>query len=215
MQRKTYDAILIPGGGIKNRGDLPLWVKRRLDRAVELHQEEYIITLSAGTVHKPPPSGSDGFPLFESIAGARYLVKKGIEPQKILCETCSYDTVGNAYFSRVIHVEPGNFRKLLVITSQFHMPRTKAIFQWVYGLTSSAATGDYDLDFEEVSDAGMDETALQARIEREKASLQNVMRLKKEIQSFEEFHRWLFSEHDAYSLSKAPQRAKGDILHTY
>src|SRR5574341_227154 len=109
-----YDAILIPGGGVREGGDLPLWTKRRLDRAIETQRGEFIITLSAGTLHRPPPSDADGFPIFESIAAAAYLVRRGIEPRRILAETCSYDTIGNAFFSRVVHVDPLGLRKLLI-----------------------------------------------------------------------------------------------------
>ena len=28
---RMYDAILIPGGGVRGKGDLPIWVKRRLE----------------------------------------------------------------------------------------------------------------------------------------------------------------------------------------
>ena len=112
-----YDAIIIPGGGVRENGALPLWVTRRLDRAVELHSGEYIITLSAGTVHKTAILNESGFPVFESAAGANYLLKQGMKPEKILSETISYDTIGNAYFARIIHVDPMELRKLLVITS--------------------------------------------------------------------------------------------------
>ena len=126
-----YDAILVPGGGVGPGGELPLWVRRRLDRAMQIHDREYLITLSAGTTHKPPPLDERGFPIFESIAAARYLVQRGVDAGKILTETSSYDTLGNAYFSRVIHVQPRDFKRLLVITSAFHMARTESIFMGV------------------------------------------------------------------------------------
>ncbi len=214
MKKNRYDAILIPGGGIKGRCDVPLWVRRRLDRAAALYRGEYIIALSAGTTHKPPPLDGNGFPVYESVVSAGYLIKKGIHAGKIRCETCSYDTIGNAYFSKVIHIDPLGFRSLLVITSSFHMARTRAIFEWVYGLESSPG-GPYDLAFEEVSDEGMEKELLRARLEREQESLARVLKLKKEIRTFREFHRWLFSEHGAYTVSAAPVPAAGKILDTY
>jgi uncharacterized SAM-binding protein YcdF (DUF218 family) len=211
----AYDAILVPGGGIKDKYQLPPWVQSRFDRVLEIHQKQFIIALSAGTTHKPPPLDSEGFPIFESRVGADYLIKKGVEPRWILCETVSYDTIGNAYFSRVIHVHPRGFRHLLIITSASHMPRTKAIFQWVYGLESPFEQNDYTLVFEEVPDLGMDEELLQLRIQKEKKGLENVLRLKKRICTLEDFHHWLFTEHGAYSASVPPERAKGKILQAY
>ncbi|UCH95510.1 MAG: YdcF family protein [Candidatus Aminicenantes bacterium] len=211
----TPDAVLVPGGGIKNNRELPPWVQQRFDRALEIHQKEYIIALSAGTTHKPPPLDINGFPVFESTVGADYLIKKGVDPRWILCETASYDTIGNAYFSRVIHVDPRGFKQLLIITSASHMPRTKAIFQWVYGLKSPCRPNDYTLTFDEVPDQGMDKELLQVRIQKEQKSLENVLRLKEKIRTFEDFHRWLFTEHGAYSVSVPPQRLKGKILQAY
>jgi hypothetical protein len=211
----AYDAILVPGGGIKNNRELPPWVQSRFDRVLEIHQNQYIIALSAGTTHKPPPLDEDGFPIFESRVGADYLIEKGVEPRWILCETASYDTIGNAYFSRVFHVDPRAFKHLLIITSASHMPRAKAIFQWVYGLKSPFGQNDYTLVFEEVPDRGMDEELLQLRIQKEKKDLENVSRLKEKIRTFEDFHQWLFTEHGAYSASVLPVRAKGKILQAY
>jgi len=211
----SYDAILVPGGGIKDNHHLPPWVQSRFDRVLEIHQNQYIIALSAGTTHKPPPLDKDGFPIFESVVGANYLIKKGVDPRWILCETASYDTIGNAYFSRTFHVDPRGFKHLLIITSTSHMPRTKAIFQWVYGLKSPFGQNDYTLAFEEVPDRGMDEELLQLRIQKEKKGLENILRLKKEILTFEDFHQWLFTEHGAYSVSVPPKRAKGKILNAY
>lgn len=211
----AFDAILIPGGGIKDKHQLPPWVQSRFDRVLEIHQNQYIITLSAGTTHKPPPLDSEGFPIFESRVGADYLIKKGVDPRWILCETTSYDTIGNAFFSRVIHVHPRGFKHLLIITSTSHMPRTKAIFQWVYGLESPYEQNDYTLVFEEVPDRGIDEELLHLRIQKEKKGLENVLCLKEIIRTFEDFHQWLFTEHGAYSASEPPERAKGKILQAY
>ncbi len=210
-----YETILIPGGGIKDKNEVPMWVRRRLDRAIEIYQGEYIIALSAGTTHKPPSLDNNGFPIFESVVSANYLIKNGIDPRKILYETCSYDTIGNAYFSRVIHVDPGGFRKLLIITSSFHMPRTRAVFEWIYSLESPFSSDTYDLYFEEVPDEGMDEHILKARIEKEKKSLEYALNLKKKIQTFQQFFQWLFTEHGAYAAAAEPWQIKGKILDTY
>ncbi|MGK7901750.1 MAG: YdcF family protein [Hormoscilla sp.] len=208
-----YDAILIPGGGVREGGELPIWVQRRLDRSLDIQQGEYIITLSAGTTHKPPPLDDKGFPIFEAIGAANYLVKRGWDPKKILTETSSYDTIGNAYFSRVIHIEPRGWRKLLIITSEFHLARTKSIFQWVYGLGVPA--NYYQLQFESVTDAGIEQEALEARREKERQSLVRLAEIQSQVQSFPQLHEWLFTEHGAYSVSVRPQQVKDSKLEMY
>ena len=196
---QVYDAILIPGGGVREGGVVPSWVQRRFDRAVLIHQGEYIVALSAGTTHRPPPSDTQGFPIFESVAGARYLIEAGIPADRILTETHSYDTIGNAFFSRVMHVDPRRLRRLLVITSDFHLPRTMAIFRWVYGLEPQSVP--YELHFESVADPSMDMDVLRDRQDRERESLIVVVDLARRITSMEAFHRWLFTEHGAYKTT--------------
>lgn len=208
-----YDAILIPGGGIGADGEPHPWVKARLDHAIALHDAEYLITLSAGTVHKPLPLDEHGSPIFEALAAARYLSKHGIHPDMILAETCSYDTIGNAYFSRVIHVEPAGLRKLCVITSEFHMPRTRAIFEWLYGLDSSHV--NYHLSFVAVPDIGIAPADLQARMDKEAHSLQQFQNNVVGIENLRACHRWLFTEHAAYAAEREPRRTMGNALNTY
>jgi hypothetical protein len=66
-------------------------------------------------------------------------------------KTASYDPIGNAYFSLVIHVPPRRFERLLVVTSEFHIRRTDTLFRWIYGLA-----GSFLLHFEATSNDGID-----------------------------------------------------------
>lgn len=209
----TYDAIIIPGGGLQPNGNLNPWVVARLERALELYNGEYVIAASAGTVHRPPPLTEDGFPIFESVVAARYLVERGLDPAKILTEACSYDTIGNAYFVRVIHVTPRDFRNLLVINSKFHMPRTEATFRWVFGLDSPPQY--FNFHFETVNNTGFDPAALQSRRKKEQKSLAQLRHTANHIHTLEQLHRWLFTEHGAYAVATPPHRATGDIVNTY
>jgi hypothetical protein len=189
-----YDAILIPGGGVREGGELPPWVTRRLDRALEHAGGAWLVALSAGTPHRPPPLDARGFPILEARAEADYLIARGADPRRVLLETASYDTIGNAYFSLVMHAIPRGFERALVITSEHHMPRTEVVFRWIYGLENRCA-----LDFETVSDAGIDPEMLAARRERERASLEVVEQLRERIRTFAALHEWLFTEHGCYA----------------
>jgi hypothetical protein len=205
----SFDAILVPGGGVRQGGEIPAWVERRLERAAARQQGEPIILLSAGTPHRPPPLDGNGFPIFESRAAASYLLAHGIPASQLLTETSSYDTIGNAYFSKVIHVDPRAFRKLLVITSNFHMPRTEAAFRWVYEMGDVS----YDLNFESAPDDGLDAGALAMRTEKERCGLASLTALRARIRTPLEFHRWLFTEHDAYASGlKSPRPVLDDTL---
>ena len=211
--RKSVDAILVPGGGVRAGGELPLWSRRRLDRALERWQGEPIIALSAGTVHRPPPLDPAGYPIFESVAAARYLIERGVPASSVLVETCSYDTIGNAYFARVIHVDPRGFRRLLIITSDFHLSRTEAVFRWVFGLGARASR--YRLVFEGVSDAGTPPEILAARREREAASLRSLRETQDRIATWDDFVSWLFGVHDCYAVAGSPRRVDGRLRDSY
>jgi hypothetical protein len=198
---RMYDAVLIPGGGVREDGILPPWVTPRFDRALELAAGACFMPLSAGTTHRPPPLDSRGFPISEARAGAAYLMSRGVESRNILMEESSLDTVGNAWFSRMIHVVPRGFERLLVITSAFHMPRTEAVFRWVYELDGPGPR--CKLTFEEVPDIGIDAGDLRARLAKEAASIRLVDALRTQITTLPQFHEWLFTVHGAYAAKPA------------
>ena len=196
-----FDAILIPGNGVDEDGELPSWVRGRLDRVVRDYRGEYVLPLSAGTTHRPPPRDARGFPILESVAAGQYLLARGIPADRILTETASYDTIGNAFFSRVIHVDPHGFRRLLVIPSEFHRARVEAVFRWVYGLQPCNQL--YELSFAGHPDTSMNTVALAARQERERETLAGLAGLIGRITTMGEFHRWIFTEHKAYNAARS------------
>jgi uncharacterized SAM-binding protein YcdF (DUF218 family) len=194
MREPGYDAILVLGGGVRDNGDLPEHAQRRLDLALARQSGEPIVALSAWTAHRPVILAPDGSQVYESIMGARYLIDRGIDPRRIFCETTSYDTIGNAYFSRVQIVEPMGWKRLLIITSRFHMARTEVIFRWIYGLNTAA----YDLQFAASADDGVSAEALSARHAKETTSLQSVELLCRRLTSLRALAAWLFTEHKQY-----------------
>lgn len=107
--RTTTLCVIVPGGGLTPTGGIPPHVQLRLDKGAELYRaapRAKIITLSAGTPHKPNPVDKGGFPVYEAAAGAAYLIRKGIPAGDVLEENLSLDTIGNAYFLRTLHMDP-------------------------------------------------------------------------------------------------------------
>ena len=199
----TFDAVLVLGGGVREGGELPSWVQRRLEWAVSIPGEPLIMPLSAGTPHRPLPNTANGFPLFEATTGADFLLQHGIPAERILIEACSWDTIGNAYFSRVVHAEPRQLRRLLVVTSDWHLPRTKLAFDWIYRLTPQALP--FELEYRAVPDPDMDQQVVRERTRKEQASADALSGVIARITTLPDFHRWLFAEHNAY-------RAGGDAF---
>jgi hypothetical protein len=203
-----FDAILICGGGVRDGGALPEWAKARFDRALECPGAPFLIALSAGTPHRPPPLDERGFPITEAAAGARYLLARGVDPTRILIEAASYDTIGNAYFSRMLHVAPRAFSSALVITSEFHMPRAEAVFRWVYGLPDPGS--DCRLEFAATPNRGIPDDTLRARLEKESTALAQFHAVQAGIGSLAAFHRWLFTVHELYSPRQSSDRPAVD-----
>jgi uncharacterized SAM-binding protein YcdF (DUF218 family) len=210
----AFDAVLVPGGGIRAHGELPPWSVSRLDRALDVAGGAPIITLSAGTTHKAPPLDSTGRPIIESVAAARYLLDRGYPDDLVLAEAASYDTIGNAFFARVMHTDPAGFRGLLVITSEFHMPRTEAIFRWIFGAPPVAG---YSLSFESVPDVGLERSVLEARRAKERASLASLQPVIRDHRALAAVHRWLFTEHAAYAVGLQPKPVEptDSLIHSY
>ena len=211
---QKFDCILIPGGGLLNDGSLPLWTIARLELALKFKDQcRWFILLSGGTVHKPPPINENGFPLFESRELAKRLVSAGINPDRILTEISSYDTIGNAHYARLLFTEQLMLKKLLIVTSEFHMPRTKAIFEWVFNLPPLPFT--YQLDFESTPNEGLSSQALAARMLREENSLRNLKNTIPIINTVDKFITWLYTEHTAYATDKPNTPLSDDELKSY
>jgi len=129
---------------------LPPWVNKRLEKATELFTNSIApkILLSG--------KGRDNFPITESAAMKKVLIKNGIQKHKILTEELSSDTLQNAYYSRVIHLDPLQIRSAIIITNNFHTERTELIFNYLF-------SNRVKCFFEPVDDDGIDQKLLLQR----------------------------------------------------
>ncbi|MBC8167085.1 MAG: YdcF family protein [Bryobacteraceae bacterium] len=107
----------------------------------------------------------------------------------------SLDTIGNAWFSKVLHVDPAGWRSMLIITSEFHMQRTRAIFEWIYSMEAAA----YYLEFLASPNDGLTAEAVSARVAKENLSLATVQQLRRELRNTRDLHNWMYTRHQAYS----------------
>ena len=67
----------------------------------------------------------------------KYLLKDGIPNQNIITEINSRDTVGDAIFSKKNIIKKSTCKNILVVTSYYHVQRTKLIFDFIYGANYS------------------------------------------------------------------------------
>ena len=62
-----------------------------------------------------------------------FVENKNMLKENIYCENKSRDTVGDAVLSRLNAYKKFKFKKLIIVTSDYHLKRTKEIFKFTYG----------------------------------------------------------------------------------
>mmetsp|Transcript_3221 Transcript_3221/g.12732 ORF Transcript_3221/g.12732 Transcript_3221/m.12732 type:complete len:354 (-) Transcript_3221:650-1711(-) len=221
-----YDAVVVVAGGMTDSGGLPAWVVSRLDHAVAEYRRHvtasdgpkkmYVVLSGSATPHKPPPLQKGGFTLHESTAMAEYVVANGVPPEAVLKDTASMDTIGNAYYSLLLHAAPRNWRKVQVVTSEFHIGRTRAAFEWVWGLWSPGLNGADDaegrrlrggtpyvrLDFCTTANDGLSREVVEARAEREARSEAALRDNATKVTTLADFGEWLYTTHLCYAVTR-------------
>lgn len=212
--KSKYDSIIPLDGGLEKDGTPHEWVIRRLDKALEFYTgKELFLVPGRGTPHRAPPLDKYGFPIDEWKSSAEYLIGRGVSPKKILTERVSMDTIGNAYFTRVLFADPMHLRNIIVVTSALHMPRAKKAFNWVYGL--KPLRFKYNLEFVEASDEGLDRNIVKIKTAQEKKNLRKLLPLVKKIRTMRAMHKFMFQEHAAYAYGKKIEKLRGKIVKTY
>ncbi len=219
MKQHKYDAIIILSGGIRSETTVPPWVQERLNAAIELkNQARYIITTSAATPHLALPLDSNKQPLYDARVMNNILIKSGINPNKILTESFSLDTVGNAIFTKLLITNPLKLKNLLIITSKFHMPRSKVLFQKIFNLeedNNQTTQSKYYLEFLSTDNTNMPEDQLKARTNKENRRIKQFQEETKNLSTIKQFQEWLLTVHGAYKSKQKVSSETVDVRKTY
>lgn len=125
--------IIVLGGGITKNGILPEFVKIRLKKAkdvLDLHNNAKILfcgkySFLYSKENRPVKT--------EAEAAREYLISIGVPRKKIYIENKSKDTIGNAYYAKKLFFMPRKEKEAIIITSDFHIRRSKFIFEKIFG----------------------------------------------------------------------------------
>jgi uncharacterized SAM-binding protein YcdF (DUF218 family) len=150
--KKTAAVVL--GGGLKKiKFHGQIWyepeaqAKERLDKGYDLFEAgivDYIITTGKYSVAVSIDPSVNG-PKTEAEVGKRYLIAKSRARANdaatethnieacIVYEDQSVDTIGNAWFTKKLCLEPLGITSCIVVTSDYHIERSRVIFEWILG----------------------------------------------------------------------------------
>lgn len=202
-ENTSIQYIFVLAGGLQDNGEAHEFVKIRLDKAIELYnhykdfQQCKIIVMGGGTYHKPPILNDSNYVIHESSSCALYLTQQGnIDPKDIYREWSSYDTIANGYYAYLNYIQPLNIKEFVLITSEFHMPRAKVIFDYFNDIIFHS---QLQIHFVETENNGINKDVLQERCERENNSKINFEKnIVNKIRTMRDFSKWLYEEHGAY-----------------
>lgn len=129
-----FDVIVVLAGGITKQGTLPKSVMQRVEQAKKLYEQGYAPKVlmsgqwSSYWQHSPPAHT-------EAVLMYQYAIRLGIPSKVLLVEEHSQNTFENAFYISKLFLEPRKWKKIVVITSDFHIARTQHIFNRLLGKT--------------------------------------------------------------------------------
>ena len=131
-------AIIILGQMLNDDGSMINILKRRLDRALSISNNNSLFIVVGGKANKKSPFS-------EAKVMSDYLLSKNILKRRIIREESSLDTIGNVFFLKRDILLKKRIKDLVIVTSSFHIPRTKIIFNKILGPS-------YNVDFVKTHD---------------------------------------------------------------
>jgi uncharacterized SAM-binding protein YcdF (DUF218 family) len=118
----NYDAIIVLGAQVKPDRTLSVQLSWRMDAAIEAYKKKNVPIVVCGA------QGPDE-PCTEAEAMREYLLKEGIPENSILSDPESFNTNENLENAKELLKEFPDIRRVLIVTSDYHVPRSLAIAQ--------------------------------------------------------------------------------------
>ena len=118
----NYDAIIVLGAQVKPDRTLSVQLTWRMDAAAEAYEKKNVPIVVCGA------QGPDE-PCTEAEAMREYLLEKGIPEERILADPESFNTNENLENARDLLEAYPDVKRVLIVTSDYHVPRSLAIAQ--------------------------------------------------------------------------------------
>jgi vancomycin permeability regulator SanA len=112
----------------------------RAEKAIELYQK--------GIVDKIQVTGSNApGELSEARVAFNYLIKKGVEPEKVWIEDKTTSTEEQIHFIKEELILNRRINNIIIISDSYHLPRVEEICKF-YNIKIRVAASDFKLDFD-------------------------------------------------------------------
>lgn len=160
------DAIVILAHSVNPDGFLPPIPRYRVEKGVDLFKkgiaDRIIMSGSLGFLIDYTPSKT------EAKAMKEYAVSLGVPEKNIFTEEDSKDTIGNAYYTRKNILKPNSWKDIVVVTSEYHLPRTRYVFNKILGKEHNVeiVAADSRLNGEEARQKSAEEEKIMALTKR-------------------------------------------------
>lgn len=120
-------AVIVLGNRLKS-DEIHSHLRGRVDLGIRLFREcdDELLVMTGGQSNQD----SDAT---EAEVMRDYAIEQGISREHIVCEPEARDTIGNAYFTRLIIEEHQNISTIRVATSCYHASRAIYVFECCYG----------------------------------------------------------------------------------
>ena len=106
-----------------------------------------------------------------------------------------------------MHVVPRGFTSIHLVTSEFHLPRTKVIFDAIFALNDK----EISVSYSQSPNEGLTTEQIESRMQRELFSLEHFNnKTKPRLKNLEELHTFIFEEHDCYRSGSNLERIGDD-----
>ena len=125
---QPYDAIIVLGAQVKADGTLSVALERRLTVALDAYNESPQLIIPCGA-----QGGNE--PRAEGDVMRDWLIEHGVDPERVIAETSSYNTRQNLQNARAI-MESLNLSRALIVTSDYHVARALRLCEQV-GIAAS------------------------------------------------------------------------------
>jgi uncharacterized SAM-binding protein YcdF (DUF218 family) len=125
-------AIIVLGSGITPNLEPSPGSALRTAKAVELIDlfQNALLIMSGNTPTRAEHAAIENS---EAAIMKKYAVSLGVDPQKILLENESRDTLANAIFTKRNYLVHRRLNNIIVVTSSYHVPRAEYLFSKVLG----------------------------------------------------------------------------------